>query len=179
MNKTELKQVAKALTLPDGWEVFEVLPKGSGNLGSLPTEYIRVKFDAKLYDGWEDLKDKACKVVKQLDKLTVKTAAGTWKFTDVGEIKTDPGFYHIYFFVNFTYIRRHIGRICDMRAIQIGKTIRDDKFLTKTQVKREMNRLFDAGKPEAIVDLVRKFTSTGEVSEVDLEEIRFVAEAEE
>lgn len=178
MNKTELKQVAKALDLPKGWKVIEVINKSGKNEVDFPTEFIRVGFDAKLYSGLDDVKAKARKVVKQLDKLTAKTTAGTWSFSDLGEVKSDPGVYHVDFHVQFAYVVRHIGKVNGMRPVQLGKKIREDKFLTKSQVKQEMNRLFEARKPEAIVNLVRKFINGGKVSQLDLEEIRFMSEAE-
>ena len=178
MNKTELKQVAKALTLPEGWKVIEVINKGSKNETDFPTEVIRVGCDTKLFSDLEDLKAKAGKIVKQLDKLTAKTTAGTWSFTNLGEVKSDPDVYHVDFHVQFAYVVRHIGKVNGMRPVQLGKKIREDKYLTKAQVKRELNRLFEARKPEAIVNLVRKFINGGKVSQLDLEEIRFMSEAE-
>mgnify|MGYP002852257954 CR=1 FL=1 len=177
MTKSDLNKVVSKLTLPAGWKVQKVLTKDSkGSIGKHPTDYIIVHFNDLPDSSYTKTKESALSVVKQLNKLTAKTADGVWDWCDAGYDRS--GIKHIVnFYIDFTYVRRRLGSVCGMKAIPLGKKIRSDKFLTKAQVKREMNKLFDDGKIESVVELIRR-SKVGRISQVALEEIHYIAECE-
>jgi len=172
MNKTELQKVAAQLKLPEGWEVKEIMPRGGKN--DNPTETILVQFytgrgnnynDKALEDFWV----KAHKVVNQLNKLTAKTADGVWRVCDSGWENKKSNYFTVNFFIDFAYICKRRGKNWKYKAIPLGKKFFKDKYLTKAQVKKAINKYFDEGKLEAVADLVRN----DKVSQVEFEEIRF------
>jgi hypothetical protein len=175
MTNTELKRVAKQLDLPESWEIMDMQCKNQDK--DLSTDYIFVKVHTKGIDEAEVIKsfrENADRIVKQLNRLTAKTADGTWKYTDSTWKKS---YYTINFYVDFAMIRAVTDDGVRWKSLPLGKKYRRDKLISLAQIKRAINKYFDEGKMDAVAALARLTSrSRNQVTMIDFEEIRFTYE---
>lgn len=169
MTKAELKRVAKQLDLPEDWEVTDVMVKDNDQIS---TDYIFVKVHigkASTEELIKSYKENGNRIVKKLNKLTAKTADGTWKYVISKWTKT---YITINFLVDFTFIRAVNGNNVRWKALPLGKKYRKDKYISRAVVKRAMNKYFNEGKYNA-ASACACLACSKKINQIDFEEIRF------